>query len=186
MKGLEHFVVLDLEGTHDVLASDDEVHDTGYQSPLSVLLGLVAHGYDIHEVHERQKLLMTWLTSFQKLELKLLLEIGQGVVHVFIPSLHEPSGPLIVGLELIEVPVQHSTYFEFLLDDLFGRDASVRCFYAALNMWRIYLFNLGRHMQAGDSNLLELKGLDGLAASVQVRVYVLHRQMKCLPLEPII
>jgi hypothetical protein len=64
---LTHFIILVLEGAHDVLTSYDEVHDASDKGPVGVSLALVAEGYDVDELHEGHELLMALVASLQKL-----------------------------------------------------------------------------------------------------------------------
>ena len=120
LKHLIHLSVFELECTHYVLAADEKVHDASHHLSGRVLLGVVTHGKDVYELHEGHELVVALWRAFQELQLELLLEVRQGLVHVLIPPLHEPRSPDEGGLELVEVPLQHIANFEFCLDYLLG------------------------------------------------------------------
>ena len=49
---LEHLLVLELESAHDVLTSQEKVHQASHQNSLGVFLAFIIHGNNIDEVHE--------------------------------------------------------------------------------------------------------------------------------------
>lgn len=106
-----HLMVLVLEGAHDVLASDDQVHHARYQDARVVALGLEADCNQVYEVHQRQILPVALLVALKELEMELVLQVRQRLVYVIIPPLHEPCGPIHGGLEPIEVPFKHLAHF---------------------------------------------------------------------------
>ena len=117
-ESVEHFVVFNLEGAHDVFASDYQVHDARYDHPLAVFTAFVTDGNDVDELHESEELLMTLWISFEELQLELVLQIRKGLIHVLVPPFHEPLSPFKMRLELVEVPTQKLADFVFLADYL--------------------------------------------------------------------
>ena len=123
---LVHLPVFELKSTHDVLAADEQVHDASHHLSGCILLGVVTHGKDVYELHEGHELVVALRRAFQELQLKLLLEVRKGLVHVLIPPLHEPRSPDEGGLELVEVPFKHIANFEFCLNYLLGCHGVIR------------------------------------------------------------
>lgn len=183
---VEHFVVFDLEGAHDILASDYQVHDTRYHHPLAKLATLITDGNDIDELHESEELLMTFRIGLEELELELVLEIGKGLIHVLVPPFHEPLRPFEMRLELVEVPPKKLADFVFLPNDLVDSDGVIGALREGLDMRWINLFVLGSHVETGDANELEVLGLDVLLASLKVSIDVLQAEMEGLPFQAVV
>lgn len=49
---VEHFVVLDLEGAHNIFASNYQVHDASDYHPLAEFSAFITDGNNVDELHE--------------------------------------------------------------------------------------------------------------------------------------
>ena len=64
LKHLIHLPVFDLEGTHNVLTSDKQIHNTSHQLSRRVLLRVIADWENIYELHESDKFVMALIRAF--------------------------------------------------------------------------------------------------------------------------
>ena len=68
LERLVHLMILHLKGAHDIASSNYEIHHTGHQHALAVLLALFAYSYHINEVQKREEFLVALFVPFQELQ----------------------------------------------------------------------------------------------------------------------
>lgn len=68
LERLVHLVILHLKGAHDIASSNYEIHHTGHQHALAVLLALFAYSYHINEVQKREEFLVALFVPFEELQ----------------------------------------------------------------------------------------------------------------------
>ena len=118
----------------------------------------MAHCQDVNIAHQAKKLLGAGFAAFlEELEAELVLEVGERVVDVIVPSLHEPLGPHVVGLKALKVPVKHFTDPHLCFVYLLRRDRVISAVAKAIDMRRVDLLQFGRDMQASDAYHLKFR-----------------------------
>lgn len=183
---MAHLVVLHLESMHDFFASDNQVHHACYYLAGRELTHFVADSKQVDEVHHCEELGLALVYFVEELEVELLLQVRQRLVHVFVPPLHEPLSPHHVSLEVVEVPLENARHPELHFVHLADRDRVVCALRKAFDVGRVDLLNLGSHPETCDPDQLELAYLDDLVAPEQKPVDHDDGPVEGLPLEAVV